>query len=588
MINGFKPISFDQALPRLVSAYNKGKLVPFTGSGLSAPAIPTWQDFISKLSSFTNIRLKDKKDYSPKELINDSENIVNVLYRQSRDKFIASVKECLKPDGTKYPTKHCDSLSKIWWPLVLSTNYDSMFVESYIRNQGKIDGLPISVYGRSQVDCHSLLTALNSPYSSAYWALQGFFGDSVNGKDLNREIIVNYRQYRNVTYNNAIFRSVFAEIFRNYSLFFIGSGLSEDYFTGLFGEVLEKLGSNPHTHCALFREEDLESGKIDHKFLHTKLNTIAISYKGGHEALHEYIDRLDSAIKGKTKKLWKVGFAPISFSNLGNDNAGELEIIADRIPVPKHDECCIFSVGYNNKNNSLRLGYLGTYLADYSELLKIKVTDSKRINNTHLWRYGQSHIYALAARTLESDNGLNNMRDLRLVSETLVEAFKELGHKYKVIHITLLAAGIKRKFPAVFSLIQMLRGYKKFVSENAPSFLFKIHIVDSGVLHYVRKNALEIEELLNCDDIKINVEIHEGDEIDRFQAFLNPDKTIKEVSEYYDIESQYWNVNIIPLPVPFMAQKPTVDSEETLDDLGLIPGSTLQYTRKDAKILKST
>jgi len=506
------------------------------------------------------------------------------LYRKSREKFIKGVVEVLTPDKTNCPTKQCESLSRIWWPLVLSTNYDPMFVNSYMKVQDDTDGDPISVFGRSQVDCHSLLNLLNAPYSSAYWALQGYFGESINNKDLRYEIVVNYRQYRNVTYNNPVFRAVFGEIFRNYSLFFIGSGLTEEYFTGLFGEVLEKLGSNPHTHYALFRKEDLGK-KVDHKFLHTKLNTKTIYYEGGYEALHTYIDRLNKAISGENNKFWKLGYASKSFATLKDEvydknkaRTQELEIVAENMPLPGQDECCIFSAGHSNKRGLLP-GYLATFLHDHKTNSTIKRSKGEFEKvTTHLWRLKGSAIYALAARKMDPERERANVRDLRLISVTFAEALKKLTAQYKIIHITLLASGRNRDFPAVFSFVEMIRGYRKFISVSPKKFLLKIHIADPIMLHYVRRNALNVEELLNCEDIRVNIEIHQEEEIERFQGFLLPQTTMKEISDYYDIKPEYWNVSIVPLA--FRAQTINVNSKNTLAQLGLIPGSTIRYTRK--------
>lgn len=574
----FKPISFEEALPRLVSTYNKGRLVPFTGSGISAPSIPTWQEFISRLSSLAGIELKKKEKQTAAELIANSELVVAKLIRQDKSKFNELVVKSLSPDLSKYPTPQCNWLSKIWWPLILSTNYDTMFTEAYEHHHDKIDGPQISVFGRSQIDCHSLLTMLQAPAGSAYWALQGYFGESINKKNLHEEIVVGHRQYRNVTYNNQIFRSVFAEVFRNYSFFFIGSGLSEEYFTGLFGEVLEKFGNNPHTHCALFREKDIESGAVDHQFLHTRLNTVAVYYKGDYPDLAGYLKMFHGAINGKSSKLYNLGFASKSFSALNyKTEPAELEIVAGKMPFPENGECTVFSIGYQFNDTNLS-GRMKDFLKHYETRLKLKESDKKRIGKTSLWQMGKSDIYGAAARDMAGDKSSRDARDLRRVKDTFVEALKCLAPKYKTINIMALASGQLRKFPGMFSLIQMIRGYKKFVAQKAIGCKVRIFVEDPKVLYYMRKNPLEIEELLNCDDMRITVEIHNNHEIERFQAFFYPDIKLKDVSTYYSVSNEYWSVTV--LPTPFKDQQIDPEADEKLEDIGLIPGSTLRYTRK--------
>jgi len=573
----FKPISFEEALPRLVSTYNKGKLVPFTGSGISAPSIPTWQTFISNLSQLAGVKLLKKRKYTTAELISNSEKIVTKLIHQDSSKFIEFVVKSIAPDHSNYPTEHCNWLSKIWWPLVLSTNYDTMFTEAYKMHHDDIDGPPISVFGRNQIDCHSLLTILQAPGGSAYWALQGYFGNSINNMNLHEEIVVGHRQYRNVTYNNQVFRSVFAEVFRNYSFFFIGSGLSEEYFTGLFGEVLEKYGCNPNTHCALFRKKDLDSGTVDHQFLHTRLNTVAIYYDGDYSDLPSYIKMFHDSINGKSNKLYKLCFAPNDFSALKYKvEPAELEIVSGKMPFPEHNACTVFSVGYQDNDTNLS-GRMKDFLKHYYRRLNLKEGDKKRIGNTSLWRMGKSDIYGVAARDMTGDKSSRDARDLRRVADSFVEALKHLTPKYKSINIMSLASGKLRRFPGVFSLVQMVRGYKEFVSKNAINTKVRIFVEDPKVLYYIRTNPLEIEELLNCDDIRFTVEIHNEHEIERFQTFLYPGKTLKEVSEYYSLSNENWTVTI--LPIPFKGLQISPEANDKLEDLGLIPGSTLRYSR---------
>jgi hypothetical protein len=62
--------SFDEILPRLVAAYECGRLVPFIGSGMSMPAAVSWGDLVSNLEKTANIgsavnvdRCKEREDY---------------------------------------------------------------------------------------------------------------------------------------------------------------------------------------------------------------------------------------------------------------------------------------------------------------------------------------------------------------------------------------------------------------------------------------------------------------------------------------------------------------------------------------------
>src|SRR5690242_18585625 len=50
-----EPANLATVLPRLVSAYESGRLVPFIGAGLSAPACRLWQPFIAELEKAANL-----------------------------------------------------------------------------------------------------------------------------------------------------------------------------------------------------------------------------------------------------------------------------------------------------------------------------------------------------------------------------------------------------------------------------------------------------------------------------------------------------------------------------------------------------
>lgn len=571
--------SFDQILPTLVNLYNKRNLIPFTGSGLSAPNIPTWPGFLRNLCSITNVEFNNKINYTSQELIQLSDRLVTLLSRNSKKLLVASIRQSLgyTSDKVPLPTDSCIALSKIWWPLVLSTNYDRMFVEEYIKSHRDIDGPPVSVFGRNQSDCHSLLSSLESPSNTIYWALQGYFGNGFNGEDLQEELVVGYKQYRSATFNNPAFRSAFAEIFRNYSFLFIGSSLNEEYFRGLFGEIIERHGSNPMPHFALFRKEDIDTGSIDHHLMHTRFNIISVYYEnetGSYAGLCNVIRKLNDSIKSETHRLWKFAFKPrkLQVSDERQPEPG-LELLASSIVFPRKNECVVFSAG---REHSILLSHIGINLiienlGSYDEGKFEKIQGG-------LWRYSDSDIFAAVARREDNGKSSRDNRDLRIVCDAMIDILKYCNGHYKEINVMLLAAGRRRVFPPVYSLIQMVRGYKGFVSNNEVLSKIKIHIVDPAVLSFLRKYPLEIEELLNSDEIRLNVQIQDDNETERFQFFAAPGIAVSEISVYCDISETFWNVRFLPSPFP--DQKINVNSTLTVREAGLIPGSTIIYTRK--------
>lgn len=576
----FKPLFFEDVLPRLVMSYHKGKLIPFTGAGMSAPKIPAWKGFLKNLSSFIgNDSIVDiDKDYTAQELIQCSEEIVNKLSRKDHAHFADSVKKSLGyiDDVKPLSTAQCTNLAAIWWPLILSTNYDRMLIDQLNLGTTSEDS-KILLYGRSKIDCHSLLASLKEPAKTVYWALQGFFGKSENEEDLEQEIVVGYRQYRNVTYDNPTFRSVFAEIYRNHSLLFLGTGLSEEYFKGLFGEVLEKFGSNPYTHVALFNHKDIDS--IDHQFLHKRFNITAAFYIDENETydgLAISLNKLEKEIRSKNERLWKLGCSSKNLSSLGNEDCYGLEIITGTMPSPKVRECTVFSAGFQT---GLLLSTHGQNYIDkyYSGKQFYDKTIFINGENELVYKYGETDLFAAVAREITKGVSSNDSRNLGIVAKAMEQILNETNGKYDAVNIMLLAAGHGKIFPAVYSFIQMIRGYKRYIKTNELKSTVRIHVVDPSVSFYLRTNSLEIEELLNCDDMMLKIEIQDIDEIERNQVFLNSDKTLASVSEFYDINKDYWQVKIAP--TPFKNQTLTTDCERTLEEIGLIPGSMIIYTR---------
>src|SRR5258707_11734172 len=95
MKDNFGVITLREALPRLVATYNKGKLVPFTGAGISTPSVPLWKTMVQNLSKTCDLKLPKDFGASPQQLIQYSEEAVTRLVRQSPSKFVRAFKESL-------------------------------------------------------------------------------------------------------------------------------------------------------------------------------------------------------------------------------------------------------------------------------------------------------------------------------------------------------------------------------------------------------------------------------------------------------------------------------------------------------------
>jgi len=596
----FRELTFDEVLPRLVVTYNKGKLVPFTGAGISANNVPGWEGFLRNLCTNSERKFplkKKKKPFTPQDLIQLSDDLVTQLSRESKDKFIQCVKNSLGYGPGSHPgisPQYC-SLASIRWPLILTTNYDTMYFDCLQHFHELIDEKKrppyppgVEVFGRSPGDCHSLLATLSSGSKPAYWALQGLFDRTkayAADPSLENEIVIGYRQYRNATYSNPTFRSVFAEIYRNHSLFFIGSGLSEDYFRGLFGEVLERFGNNPYTHVALFNSS--EKHNIDHHFLHTRFNITPVFYTDEtgstpFSGLPLALDKLHDAIKSANEKLCRLSFCKRNFFDLhGEGITSGLEITAASMPAWNKNECYVFSAGYDG--SVLFSGKGQKYInVNHEKVGHFEADKFEQTTSSMVRRFKKTNIYAAIARNLDTPGSSHDARDLRKVLDATEQALTECSKEFTIINMMLLSGGQGKTFPAIYSFIQMLRGYKEFISGNATTPLVRIYIVDPSILSYIRTKPLEIEELLNCDDMRLGIEIRDGADIERSQIYLNADKTLEGISDFYSINNSNWDVTVFPKPFKDFLIKP--GDKTAIGDLGLIPGTILIYTRKNENL----
>ena len=277
----FEPLHYEEALDQLRAGYNRGLVVPFIGSGVSAPRLPSWSALVKTLAQEAGLKdLQLPKRPTDQQLILASERIVWSFRTQGRPLEKAIRQAFFRPaNQTDEVPQATLALASIWWPLVLTTNYDTLFHEAFNRrhHRAKHDDDGLAPVGRSSADCHTVLASLASPVRPLLWALQGYLGSSLNGNDLNAEIVLGYEHYRRASFENPGFRAAFTEVYRNRSLFFAGAGLGEEYFRSLFGESIVRLGINQHAHCALVNAKDLERNPP--WFMHTRMNIIVLTYE---------------------------------------------------------------------------------------------------------------------------------------------------------------------------------------------------------------------------------------------------------------------------------------------------------------------
>ena len=248
-------MDFNTVLPRLVATYQTGRLVPFIGSGMSRPACTGWYTMVHRLENAAACSAGDPSPQPPtdstprEELIRRANAAVRNLRSAAAGVFNDALEAAVfeEPGGFPAATPQTLALARLWWPLVLTTNYDRLFARAYLEH----DNRELAIVGRSGEDCQRILNSLTVAGRSLLWALQGYLGSGQGSdragpeRDLRAELVVGHEEYRRVTYRDIQFRRAFAEVFRHRSLLFLGSGIQETYLQELFGEVLESTAPAP-------------------------------------------------------------------------------------------------------------------------------------------------------------------------------------------------------------------------------------------------------------------------------------------------------------------------------------------------------
>jgi SIR2-like domain len=582
-LDPFKPLSYCRALDHLRVGYRRGLLVPFVGSGLSAPRLHLWSGLVKALAEkagIGDVRLGDPP--TDQQLIVASERIVWSLRAQglSLADAIQTTLPNRKSSQDEVPPA-ARALASAWWPLVLTTNYDSLLLDAF--NEGhqraKHSHGAMAVVGRSAADCHTVLASLNLPTRPLLWALQGFLGSSLNRVDLKQEMVLGYDHYRRATFESASFRAAFSEVYRNRSLLFAGAGLGEEYFRGLFGESIVRLGANQHAHCALINEKDLTPDMC--WFMHTRLNIVVLTYKdtakerysGFAPCLQEIADALTEPPRGG-RRFWVHRAKPAVCVDI------------EPTSLPRRGTATHWIVGSAGQKRSGELRVSGDVPTRLRQP-QVPVSgndDLKRVK-------GQSVLLAIA-RASDPDTDRRD-RDLRNVADVTAQALQfAVRQGASTVSFMLLSASVHAgRWPRVFSLVQMLRGIRRFVQdplrESSPLRIV-IHDTaaarlpgdapDRSAWHAVETGRLDPAEVLDCSALRFFVEVEIEGSTTRTPMYVNEKETVQQVSQYFQLDIG-WGAVLEPSPAPRRGNR-VPELAVSLLDAGVVPGSTLRFTRR--------
>ena len=549
-------------MSQLVTTYRDGDLVPFLGSGMSMGVCASWSDMLIGL--LDPLELSELKKKVTKAIVNSQDS--GILYRVA-DELIVHLEArpfkdwaCIYRKSLRYKQKKCNvppdqtkELTNIFFPLVITTNYDDVYWMG-MKQQNKQLMPPPKVLGRDRQDCHEVLSSLDSDLEPLLWCIQGFFGgqltkpecvvpNSRKREQLLRQVVLGHRQYQRAINDDHNFRRAFAEVYRRRSLLFLGSGISEPYLINLFSEIRHHYGSNRRPHFAFVKRDG--NKEDDYRFMELRLGIVPILYDC-HDELpnvlkllaHEIrgIHRPVSKMKGMNYQISRTKFNPIEVK------------ITNKGLEPIENEAIIVSVGKKTDNKPLLGTQAKSVINAYNEKNNsaIKCCDWNPIDDkSRIFGHKQEQsLFAVAARTELGDN-----RDLGVIPETLNSALKEVAKEYEVIHVGTIASGRDRPWHPVHPFAQMLCGVRRFISSNNTRLVTGIllHVVDWRVWFAISADKLKIPELLFSGLVTYSIDVESGiDEYERFSMTMPENQSLNDLLDRCGMSRDQWKAEITP------------------------------------------
>ena len=581
---------FETVLPRLVATYEAGRLVPFIGSGMSLRACTDWSTFISGLERAVPMEgMKPIGRSTPRdELIRRANNAVGALKAGAPGTFEQAVREALAPLKDPAIPEQTKALARMWWPLILSTNYDNCYEAAFHAQFGR-SSHSLAVVGRGIEDCQRVLNSLSVAGRSLLWALQGYLAApyslaappdervAAELRKLQEQLVVGYEEYRRVTYRDLHFRRAFAEVFRQRSLLFVGSGIQETYLQELFGEVLEYYGPGTRPHYALIQKDE-----VDPEFMLARFQIIAIEYgRKRHEKVAEWLNRLADAtsLPRRAPVKWSWGRITRKQGSAWTSTP-DLEVIRGPLPMrPVKGECLAVSAAGGSHF------FFAEGVRDAMEAWGVQPNEQpQKSSSRYLGVFRGRDVYAVRARSGADKRSLLHVYDAAL------RLFQEVAKSYRCIHMQLLAAGAPdtteaqanvRIYPERFSFVQIVRAWATWRKQNpAVGCRLALYILSDSVYQDIASGRIDVLELLSCTDIRFFVEIlAQTGELERRLFQSMPGETLKSLVDRLGLSPRHWTLEVTP-PPSLNPQPPLRKRLSlTLQQLGIVPGSTLHFRR---------
>lgn len=574
-------MTYGDALERLASLHVRARVVPVLGAGMSARRCVTWKALVENLEAAAGTQRAGDSDEA---LVERSHRALTALRRRGAD-MVEEISRALVhgtdgDHGGALP--QTDALAALRWPLVITTNYDDLYVEAARRAHH--DPGP-QIVGRSPLDSQRVLTALHEPSEPLLWALHGYLGGIAAERPHplpvpESELVVGHDEYRRVTHTAAHFRRAFSEVLRSRSLLFLGCGLDDPHLVGLLEETLELTGASPMPRFAVVFDEDRSSER--EWILRDRLSIEPIVLPR-FDGLPTFLRDLRARVVSRRPRVlrWPLH---LSCGVAGEPGPASVEVVRGPLPEsPDAGACLAVSAGRAGHTGQVRPWFSGRIWAQLNRLGIDASTRWPPIHTASAFRVPETPVIVAFART--EDFALYG-RDARLISRT-AEAMLGVARAegFHTVHAQLLASGGGSPFPPRVSLAHMLRGYARWHARTPEGPRLLVHVVDEELLHELDAQRIDLLELLELEAVRFWVEVADGEgRADRELRHERLDLHLGQLAKPYFTIGTDWNATVIPGSTRAdESVEVAAGADRTLEELGVLPGATVRFHRGELR-----
>ena len=575
----------EELVPLLASIYQRGRLVPFVGAGMSDPSLPLWPKFLSNLEQDAEAARKahgwpcEPAGTGPQEVrAQRAKTIIRNL--RGEPCFISAVHRALLPGEQRAAVpEQTTELAALRWPLIVSTNYDDLLYGCL--HEKASSGLKPVLMGRAAADCKMVVSSLNSPFDrECLWHIQGFLGGQHEKSDnwmkglrlqereqFEQELVIGHGDYRRATTTAVHFRRCFGEVFRSRSFLFLGSNMAEQYFLNLFGEILDLVGPSPVPHFAFVLENT-----VDHRFLSDQMNTTVVQYKN-HSEVSRYLRLLKKEVDRPRTVHW---------CNVAS-NPDDLQISACSAPHLADLAQCHALAVVSQHDAEGRPCFSNELNGDGAAALDAVFLGAKFKPDEYVLRATCGNAYAVSAAAFGLGDG-SLQTDVRAAAQALLNHVCKDG--FEAFHLLLPAHG--GNVPPVYGFMEAVRMFGCWKRSNPKSNLRAYFYVGPEVALNLTSQRIDLQELLTSDLVRFWTEVMTDAKAEPFRRvfYHRPEKLVTELlREVGAPESEEWELSVCPSPrtddTPICTHGL---GKMTLEKLGVVFGSVVSVRRKTAGV----